>query len=80
MCDHQFAYAGVRYRNGTTPLPGTGATRRYYAHVYFCTKCVETCGEPIDPDRQYWNSYMKLEFSATPGTAKECGVPLEDTR
>lgn len=78
MCEHQFAYAGVRYRHGTTPLPGTGATRRYYAHVYFCAKCVETRGTPIvDGER---NSYMMLEFGATPGTAKECGVPPEDDR
>jgi hypothetical protein len=84
MCDHQFSYAGVRYRNGNTSLPGSGATRRYYAHVYFCTKCTETRGEQIEDQGAYgrpnWNSYQKIEFGATPGSAKECGVPLEDAR
>lgn len=82
MCEHQFAYAGVRYRDGRSPLPGSGATRRYYAHVYFCTKCTETRGEPIEDGGYHprWNSYQKVEFGASPGNAKECGIPLYDAR
>lgn len=75
MCDHQFAYAGVRYAHGSNNRPGSGAKQRYYAHVYYCTKCTETRGEPITGD---WNSYQKLEFNATPGNADQCGVPKHD--
>lgn len=84
MCDHQFAYAGIRYCDGNRPMPGTGARQRYYAHVYFCTKCTETKGDPItDPGlvqsgRPFWNSYGKAEFGATPGKYDECGVPKQD--
>lgn len=83
MCEHQFSYAGIRYRDGSGNLPGGGATRRYYAHVYFCSKCMETRGEPIpDPGgyRPAWNSYGKIMFDASPGTAAQCGIPLEDQR
>lgn len=86
MCDHQFSYAGVRYCDGTHSLPGGGAKRRYYAHVYFCTKCTQTKGDPIeDPGYRegrgcYWNSYSKPHSNAVPGKPSECGVPLEDAR
>jgi hypothetical protein len=79
MCEHQYEYAGVRYCDSRDPMPGTGATQRYYAHVYFCTKCTETKGQPIKDDhpsgRPRWNSYGKVEFGATPGSPEECGVP-----
>jgi hypothetical protein len=82
MCDHQFAYAGIRYCDGKRPLPGTGARQRYYAHVYFCAKCTETKGDPIpdpSPDgRPYWNSYSKPHSNAVPGKPVECGVPKYD--
>lgn len=78
MCDHHFQYAGVRYDHGANNLPGSGAKRRYYAHVYFCTKCTKTKGEPIPDPHGHWNSYMDIKFDATPGTAAVCCVPLED--
>lgn len=78
MCDHQFEYIGVRYRDGKWPLPGTGATQRYYAHVYFCNKCLETKGKQIDDNGQRWHSYQNVEFAATPGSADECCVPVRD--
>lgn len=80
-CNHNFQYAGVRYCNGKRPLPGSGATRRYYAHVYFCANCLEMRGQSIpDPGDYYvaWTSYDEIRFEAKPGTPGECGVPLED--
>lgn len=82
MCDHKFGYAGVRYCNGSRSMPGTGATQRYYAHVYFCEKCTEEIGKPIpDPcrdGRAVWNSYQKVDFGASPGSPEVCGVPNHD--
>lgn len=78
MCEHNFQYAGVRYDQGVNPRPGSGATRRYYAHVYYCSKCTETKGEPIPDPHEQWNSYMDIKFGATPGTAAQCGVPAHD--
>lgn len=83
MCDHQYSYAGVRYFDGACSMPGTGARQRYYAHVYFCTRCTDTKGEKIEDTsggRPNWNTYQKLQFNATPGTDGQCGVPLEDQR
>ena len=45
-CEHSFQYAGVRYRDGNQKKPGSGACYRYYAHVYFCSKCLKTRAEP----------------------------------
>jgi hypothetical protein len=80
-CEHNFTYAGVRYCHGHRTLPGSGATRRYYAHVYFCSKCTETRGEPIEdpcPNDPVWSSYSNIQFNATPGTADQCGVSKYD--
>lgn len=78
MCEHIYNYLGVMYYDGKWPLPGTGARRRYYSHVYFCTRCAETLGKPIeDRDRSY-TTYEHPRFNAVPGSAVDCGVPLED--
>lgn len=74
-CEHNYGYAGMRYRDGSRSLPGSGATRRYYAHIYFCSKCACTLGRLAPVER---NSYSKIEFNATPGTAEECHVPEHD--
>lgn len=78
MCEHDYEYAGVRYCHGYQNRPGSGATNRYYAHVYFCRKCTETKGEPIEDRERRWNSYQKVDFAATPGTPDQCGVPKHD--
>lgn len=72
-CEHSYQYAGVRFADGSHPLPGTGATRRFYAHVYFCTKCTSTRGEPIPDKYGNNNSYQPLKYNATPGTLEVCG-------
>jgi hypothetical protein len=81
-CAHQYSYGGVRYCDGVRLLPGGGASRRYYAHVYYCIHCTECKGDPIpdlgDYRRPRWTSYDQLQFNATPGTPAVCGVPLED--
>jgi hypothetical protein len=81
-CDHRFEYAGVRYCDGTWALPGGSARQRYYAHVYFCSKCTETKSEPISDagcfGRPRWDTFQKLEFGAVPGSPDQCGVPQRD--
>jgi hypothetical protein len=76
-CRHEFLYAGMRYCDGANAIPGGGARRRYYAHVFFCKNCTETKGEPLT-DHPPWNTYAKILFNATPGTPDQCGIPLED--
>ena len=79
-CNHQYTYGGVRYYDGIRSMPGGSAFRRYYAHVYYCVKCTECKGHPIMSvgNNPTWNSYSKVQFNATPGTAVLCGVPLDD--
>jgi hypothetical protein len=74
-CDHKFVYAGLRYRDGKRSLPGTGATRRYYAHVYFCEKCLTTKGKSVETTA---NSYLPPIAGAVIGTAEECCVDKRD--
>ncbi len=74
-CDHHFQYAGLRYCDGARLIPGGSARRRYYAHVYFCTSCLAKQGEPVKLDH---NSYSPVIDGAQPGTASDCGVPMED--
>lgn len=75
MCEHKFTYAGVRFAHGANPRPGSGAVNRYYAHVYFCEKCLEKKSEPIKGIDDC--SYFDIQFGATPGTKDEC-VPEYD--
>ena len=75
-CDHQYTYGGMRFCDGAWAIPGSGARHRYYAHVYYCTKCTECKGQPAAK----WTTYDKIQFEATPGTPSQCGVPLEDQR
>ena len=77
-CDHKFVYAGVRYAAGANPLPGSGARRLYYGHVYFCERCLEKRGEAIQGPED--STYDKPRFDATPGTFDEVGVPSYDRR
>ena len=77
-CEHHYGYLGVRYHDGTETLPGSGATTRYYAHVFFCNKCLRTHGNPIEDPYRTFHSYEKPRFEALPGTAEECGVPMSD--
>ena len=65
---HRYAYAGIRYADGTNPLPGSGARARYYAHIYFCERCMDHLTERIVGVED--NTYGKVQFGATPGDAK----------
>lgn len=78
-CDHKYQYAGVRYSLGAHPRPGSGAVNVYYAHVYFCERCLSKRSEPIPfgyDERP--SSYGRVLYAAARGTPDECGVPLED--
>lgn len=80
-CEHKYQYAGVRYALGGHPRPGSGAVNVYYAHVYFCEKCLNKRSEPVPyswEDRP--SSYGPVLNGATRGTPDEAGVPLEDRR
>ncbi len=76
---HNFEYMGIHFCDGVRSLPGGSARRRYFARVFFCKQCLETRSTPL-PDKQYTSFYKPAEygFDASPGTADECGVPLED--
>jgi hypothetical protein len=74
-CEHKYVYQGVRYCAGETNRPGSSACNLYYAHVYFCEKCLSTQGQPIPGD---YNTYSDIKFNATPGTLDQCGVPVWD--
>lgn len=75
---HAFVYQGVQYADGDNHLPGTGATQRYYAHVYFCTSCLEKRYEKIQGHDDEC-SYFKVLFNAVPGD-REALVPEYDRR
>ena len=80
MCDHRYVYQGVGYCDGKWSLPGGGACTRYYAHLYFCERCLDLRGQPfiekLKPSRH--TTYHKVEFGATPVAAGIVGVPMED--
>lgn len=47
MCDHKFNHMGLQYADGANNIPGGGAKRRYYAHVFFCERCLEKRAERV---------------------------------
>lgn len=76
-CVHHFEYAGVRFREGTRNLPGSGARSRYYAHVYFCDRCLETQSQQIGAEG---NTYEPIRYGATPAIGSEVTVPEDRYR
>lgn len=40
-CEHNYQYQGKGYAHENYPMPGSGAHRRYYEDVYYCTKCLK---------------------------------------
>ena len=77
-CEHLYSYGGMRFYDGVNPIPGSGARRRYYSHVYFCIKCTDVKGDPVVNERFRTSTYDTIKYNATPGTPAQCGVPLED--
>jgi hypothetical protein len=75
-CEHKFTYGGMRFCDGARSKPGGSARRRYYAHVYFCEKCLERRSEKVDLPHE--DTFQPLHFGATPGSPDDCGVPRED--
>lgn len=77
MCDHDYEYQGLRWANGHNPLPGTGATRRYFSHFYYCRKCLDKKYESA-PEINGETSYWKTEVpNASQGPVNEI-VPEHD--
>lgn len=63
MCEHKFVYGGIKYKEETYPLPGTGARKRTYFDWYYCEKCLEKKFEELNFED---NSYGKVQFNASP--------------
>lgn len=81
-CEHRYAYAGVRYRDSRNPLPGTGACRRLYGHVYFYERCRERKTDMIDDPsyggRPEYTTYEKPRWGATPAGPGEVPLPAHE--
>lgn len=75
MCDHKYVHMGLQYADGANPLPGTGATRRYYAHVFFCERCLDKRAERVEDGNEC--SYYKPRDGAVLGD-RSVIVPLHD--
>ncbi len=69
-CEHKRVYRGLSYTHGDQTIPGGSASRRYYAHVYFCERCGQKWYETVSSDE---TSYSPLVSTATPDN----GVPRE---
>lgn len=63
MCDHKFIYGGIKYKDSTWPLPGTGAHERSYFDWFYCEKCT---GDKLKELNFKSTTYEKPEFNATP--------------
>lgn len=72
--EHDFEYQGVQYAHGHGNRPGSGAVSRYYAHVYFCRRCLEKRYERIKVDDC---SYYDVKFGASMGSTAHI-VPSYD--
>lgn len=72
--EHDYQYMGLQYAHGNNSLPGSGAKRRYYAHVFYCRKCLHHSANTLN---EYDNSYNKVRDGAVLGE-KKLIVPLDD--
>lgn len=62
-CDHNLKYAGVRFKDTADRLPGSGAHRREYFDLYYCTRC----GEERPHRLPYEDcTYDQVKYGATP--------------
>lgn len=71
-CEHDYAYTGVRFKDGLENRPGSGAKDRYYAHVFHCRKCLDVRSEQIGAEG---NTYEEVRYGATPAAGGEVEVP-----
>lgn len=67
-CEHKFVHLGLQYAHGRNNRPGSGAKARYYAHVFFCEKCLEKQAERVDYGDDC--SYFNVRDGATRGDTK----------
>ena len=64
-CEHKYTYMGLQYAHGVRNRPGSGAKQRYYAHVFFCEKCLAKRADRVDYGDD--NSYANVKDGATRG-------------
>lgn len=67
MCDHKYVHMGLQYADGANNITGSGAKMRYYAHVFFCERCLDQRAEHLDIRD---TSYQKPRDGAVPGDRK----------
>ena len=77
-CEHKYKHLGLQYADGDFALPGSSAVTRYYAHVFFCSKCLSYEYHPVE-ERERDRSYSKIREGATLGDARNI-VPSYDRR
>lgn len=61
-CEHNWQYAGVRYRIGHQ-LPGSSAHEVRYFECYFCSRCREREYTKLE---LVHDSYQRVRHQATP--------------
>lgn len=74
-CEHLWSYTGVRFRDGSHPIPGGSARVRYYGQHYLCTRCALTRIHRLDLDE---DTMKPIKFNASPATVAE--FPIEHER
>ena len=72
-CAHMWRYTGVRFRDGTHPIPGSSACIRYYGHHTMCEKCGVGRIERLPASNG--RTSEKVDYNATPATVEE--FPIE---
>ena len=73
---HKFVDGGTVYADGANPLPGSGATRRYYGALFFCEACLERRVEALTGIGE--SSYSAVRFGARPVTDVERSLLLPE--
>lgn len=75
-CEHKYVHMGLQYADGANKLPGSGAVRRYYAHVFFCERCLAKRADRVETEA---HNYQKVLSGSVPGD-RSVIVPAHDMR
>jgi len=62
-CTHEYAFAGIVFKNTGHQLPGSGATKIEYYNWFYCNKCLENTYIKLPAIS---NLYEHIQFGATP--------------
>lgn len=74
--EHKFVAGGTVFSDGANPLPGSGATRRYYGTMFFCESCLHRQVESLGSLDE--SSYSTIRFGARPATENERQLLVPD--